>query len=504
MNRLFRKRRQATLLFVLLALTVFPVSQAVSHEPPAEDSFIPELHSSPLGQGEEIGSRREPGRITSVSGTATTLYTNRLHANTKHEVEAAIVALKVNGTDHTVSAFMRDISDPGAKARWRIKTFSSPDLANWTVQTPGLPAGHSTAVDPVLAANPYTSPIAPETVFLGGLTYATDAYERRILPESVVVWRSSSGGQSWSTPVVVAQNVSDHGYSLDKPTIAVSWHTSTRGYVYVAYMQVDGTNANRLYVARSVDGGQTFQAPVLVVQGTLHAPQVLVSSHTGNVYVVYVDYTLNSIRMATSINQGMSWTLETVTNPTGKFLDAYVDRTISGDETCTGGLRAVTVPHARFNSVKGSLGIVWHERQTNSVSSPTDVYFIAKTASGWSAKKRVNVTQANDQWMPALDFDPAGNYVVVFRDRSQDPANKLFRQAWVQIDHDGDFLGSGYVANAFNSDPTVYDKYTYCFAGEYQDIWYWTYSDATGGRFNAIWTGRPNAAYDDVYISGIK
>lgn len=489
-------------------------------EPQTEKEPAPDAETESEGrralraQTGVVESEELQPRVAAVSGSP--VYTHVTTNNTRHEIESAITAVTINSTDHTAGAYMREVNDV-----FRIHTISSTTPSNsglfhWQRQTPSLPTDHEESVDPVLDVNPYTTGQGPTRIHLGGLTYALDSQNRRILPEAITTWRSDNGGQSWLAPVTVESN-STSNFSLDKPDIAVSWYSLSRGYVYVAYVKVKvsgSTFVNELWIARSTNGGASYPSKFHIATGHIQAPQVVVSSNTGKVYVIWVDLDDQQLKLASSPHNAFtSWTNLPSLNAVGRFLSpcefGVCDPIAApGASNCTTGIQAVTVPHARYNWIKDQIGVVWHERETDSGTATTDVFFSAFTASGWLTPKRVNPVQVRDQWYPALDFDTTGDYLVVFYDRSQDTTNLLYREAWAHINSSGTRLNSGFVASVFDSDPSeVYSPGSLCFKGEYQDVWFWGYSDADGPRFHALWTGHPVSATnvdDEVQLSAVK
>ena len=47
-------------------------------------------------------------------------------------------------------------------------------------------------------------------------------------------------------------------------------------------------------------------------------------------------------------------------------------------------------------------------------TAKTDIFFVAKNSAGWHTKQRINPTTANDQFMPGVDFDTTGRFMVTF------------------------------------------------------------------------------------------
>jgi len=521
----------------LVAMSVFVTllgASLAAHEPPPDPSLAahppavriltssatselpepaPELTPDVLGDPSEIQSL-----AAAVSGTP--LYTRQTTSNTAHEVESAITAVTVDNEDHTAVAFMRKVGSVFKIQTISSKTPAATGLTHWVAKTPGLPENHNASVDPVLDVNPYDNSPGSRHIFLGGLTYNTSSSSDR----AIVVWDSDDGGESWSAPVTVDSDNSN-GFRLDKPDLAVSWYLFSRGNVYVAYMRVKQisptTWGTELRVARSIDAGVNWVRSNPIATGHIHAPQIVVSSNTGKVYVIWLDLDSHQIKMASSLyNQFGTWTAQASLNGVGRFLKPCETDPVTGlagcdaiaapsTSVCPGGIQAVTVPQARYNWIKDQIGLVWHERESTTATT-TDVYFSAFGVSGWLTPKRVNPQTGKDQWYPALDYDSTGDYLVVFYDRRQDSSNTLYKEAWAHVNSSGTVLANGFVSGAFTSNPTEAHTFTigantYCFKGEYQDIWFWPYTDANGPRFHALWTGHPSTTIDDeVELSAVK
>lgn len=453
--------------YIPTALRVFGFDPGREHlgEPSEGEPFIEEEG------GEEVALATTP------------LYTNEVNNDLEADVEASIISALDSGA--TSVGYIKRL--PGDIFRNYVG-FTT-DFFSWANTQLPLPFGYSHSADPLQHANVFNDGIAPRRTYLTGIIYNGAS---NITPNAIGVWRSDNGGSTWSNPTLVAVN-SSSTFFLDKPDVEVAWWSGTRGRVYVAYVRFHNTQPqtqNAIFVARSDDGGVSFNAPVQVAQGFFQGPQMLASTVGSRIYVIWSDYNAANERllMAWSDNQGATWTApETVA--TGNLL--------TGADPLTGNVRALTLPMARYNGVRNAIAVVWHELAAD---GRTDIYFATKTATGWSAKKRINPVTANDQFMPALDYDPSGNYLVTYYDRSGDPNNLRYREKWVKIDHLGNILESGEVANGFESDPTLFPAR---FVGDYQDVWWWSFADMLGDRFNAAWAGRPVDRVNP-YVSGIQ
>jgi hypothetical protein len=447
-------------------------------EPRRTGSLVEE---APLQEGEA-----EP-RTGGVTAATVPLYTVPVNDDPQQDVETSIISTL---TSNSASVGYIKRSDTGV---FRNYVGFTSDFTAWTNTLLPIPAGYTQSADPLQHNNAFDTGIAPRRTYLTGIVYNGAA---TVVPNAIGVWRSDNGGASWAGPVLVATN-SDPAFFLDKPDIEVSWYSGTRGRAYVAHVRVNNTNPalTRIYVSRSENGGVSFSVPVWVAntEGRFQGPQMLASTVGTRIYVIWTDFTNPAnerLLMSWSDNQGGSFTAPEVV-ATGNFL------TGAPADFLNGGVRAVTLSMARYNGVRNAIGVVWHERAAD---GSTDIYFAAKTSSGWTAKKRINPVTTNDQFMPGIDYEPSGNYLVTYYDRSGDPTNTRYREKWVKIDHLGNILESGEVAGGFESDPTQFINQ---FIGDYQDIWWWDFTDMLGDRFNAAWVGRPSTRVNP-YVSGLQ
>jgi hypothetical protein len=172
-------------------------------------------------------------------------------------------------------------------------------------------------------------------------------------PNAIVLWRSDDGGVSWLSASVIVSNGSNR-YVLDKPFCAVSWDPGSLGYVYVTWNRVDNLDANQntLFVAVSLDGGNSFLGSYTATTGWVQGPDIVVNSTTGDVYLLWTDFTTNSIRMATSLDHGVHWSPpETVAS--GTFLNP-------NDPLIGGGVRMFTLPN-ELGRGRNGLGVAGKE-----------------------------------------------------------------------------------------------------------------------------------------------
>jgi len=254
-----------------------------------------------------------------------------------------------------------------------------------------------------------------------------------------------------------------------------------------------------LYIATSTDGGAIFGDPKHVASGgIIQGPQIVVNYYYGRVYVLWVDYSLNAIRLSFSDDYGQTWSAPE-TGPTGNMVSNILLK---------GNIRANSLPMARFNHAANKICVVWHEYEGATYN--TDVYYSTKSSSGWLPKKRINddIPDPNypkDQFMPALDFDVSGNLVVTFYDRRNDPNNLKYELYMARIDSNGNILDVNQRVSNFQSDPQFYTDNTgkANFIGDYHDVWSQPYAGIE--YYFSAWIGiPPSNNIGDVYWSLIQ
>lgn len=118
-------------------------------------------------------------------------------------------------------------------------------------------------------------------------------------PTGVWAMRSQDQGDSWSTPIFVADipetvlTDPDNGRGLGRggssvtPSVAVGGNKE----VYVVWHLIESTSSSRILFAKSLDGGATWSAPAaLAVEGTQAFLPTVAVSPSGAVGVTYFDF----------------------------------------------------------------------------------------------------------------------------------------------------------------------------------------------------------------------
>jgi len=386
------------------------------------------------------------------------------------------------------------------------QTFDFANFSSGYLPMP-IPANGQTfqqTADPWLAGNPYTIGLHPGWVYASGVAFQRALNE---IPNAIVLWHSTDGGRTWSTPTEAGNNIivnRNTAYFYDKPAMAINTNTNFLGNVYVAFTKVylGNNNLSILSIARSRDG-QTFD-PTLdiadIAQGNLTGAQVVVDNTSGIIYVIYVDMTSRQVRMASVVDNNSFqplWVMSTE-NVTG-IRPGIINRS---DPALNGGVTAWSLPSAVFFWPTGRICVAWHEH----AAQGTDIFFTSKTPNGaWPANPVQLTNEINDQFMPAMDYDSNDNTLVVgYYDRSYDAGNNISYENTLVVTNDS---GSTILSGPTSMTPGVmYDPTVMPLVsgelGDYQGIFGWNFPG--GPRHNSIYIRAGSTWAVDAWATGIQ
>jgi hypothetical protein len=306
-------------------------------------------------------------------------------------------------------------------------------------------------------------------------------------PNGLFVYRSTDGGLTWAGPYTVIDAVPN--VFEDKELIACDRSGSFfDGNLYVAWARF-GFN-QEVRVARSTDGGETFQAPVFLESGYLQWPVPIVGAG-GVVHVAWVNMGTSSIRMASSTNGGVSFGTPRTVCSLGWSGYGYVSGNITVFSYPAMAVDLTGGPH------HGRLYVAYMDD-----AGPDMDVFLRRSDDGgltWSAAVRANDDLPGngcDQFHPWVDVDSNGDVGVVWLDRRLDPSNWLW-DCYLAVSTDGGAsFGPNVRVSTVSSDPSQADIDRLGRAGligEYIGI------AMAGGYPFPLWTDTRNG-HQDCYV----
>ncbi|MEA2237651.1 MAG: hypothetical protein QOC81_2375 [Thermoanaerobaculia bacterium] len=442
-----------------------------------------------------------------------------INSDVNEDREPSITTVR-NGVTHAetqYSAWMQFYGGPNAP-NFRIMAASN-NGGGWSVATT-LQGPRANNGDPLLSPNNYLGGLNPQTVYLStasvspgpGTPYGDNG---------LLVWMNNGSGWSYQeveshtgTSYSVGNQIIDDRFLIDKPSIVVSQDPNTAGTVYATYLRnpVNGAPSFtqsigfamlddvtppagqwkiRANVPNPPSGSGGLQSPIVVV------PQISHGGPYGRVYVIYLDWGFHRIYVYESDDKGFSCdpkgyfdllndsTIRLAVSPEGRIC---VNRS-AGD--C---IIAASIISARYNwhevsdTPSGSIGIVlnaWDGPDVNTAKMHS--YFFR-----WNPAPTCNpvcspgfdrgpfaLTDASlDSWDPAIDYDPAGNYVVSWYRRT-DTSTLQYKTAFSYVLNGGTLDHTISCPTCRTSDIRRYaiigsPPYAYSI-GDYQDIWYPSY-----------------------------
>jgi hypothetical protein len=245
---------------------------------------------------------------------------------------------------------------------------------------------------------------------------------------SIGVSVSTDGGFSWADPVTVTS--SDIDFS-DKEAIAVDVFPGSPnfGTVYVAWdlnVPTPTTVKQWLMVARSIDGGATYQAPVRIrKKGSGNIGAIPRVAPDGTVYVVWLaDVASGSVFFIShSEDGGQSWSR----------WQAITDVNANGQPGIRDG---AGLPSFAVDSITGDLYVAWQDSRFGGTDQAA---LIKSTDHGqtWSSPMRVS-DGPSDAAAFTVSVAAAGNRVAVsYYSLQNDPQRRFLVDEYVRISTDG-------------------------------------------------------------------
>jgi hypothetical protein len=232
--------------------------------------------------------------------------------------------------------------------------------------------------------------------------------------------KSMDGGETYSQISFVIQSPTGVVFH-DKQWFTID---PNNGNIYVTWTRFQGVQG-RVVFARSTDGGLTWSLPKDISR-TFDIPRQTQGSipgvgPDGTVYVIWIDYQEMSLMLSSSSDHGENWPTfaEPITgvNPVSNYM--------GDNEYRTPTIPSMAVDQSDGNT-SGNIYIVWNDDRNENA----DILLVRSEDGGntWSQPLQVNDDPENstaDQFFPFVDVSPLGDVHVVFYDKREDPDNYL-------------------------------------------------------------------------------
>lgn len=368
------------------------------------------------------------------------------------EVEPYLVVSPLNGT-HLVGVWQQDRwSSGGAHGLAAGVSFDSG--ASWSGVT--LPfsicAGGSAAAgnDFERASDPWLSFSSNGVLYALSLSFTGDIFAANS-SSAMLVSRSVDGGLNWGAPLTLQHDGSN--FFNDKGAITADPADSR--YVYAVWDRLDRNNNGPTYLARSIDGGLSWEAAraiynpgtgdqtlgnqiVVLGDGTLLLFFTRIDNGSGGTYAA----TLYVIR---SGDRGLNWSTAV------KIADALPVPTVDPDTNAP--VRDGSLLAGVAAGPANRLAVVWEDARFSG-GAHNSIAFSQSGDGGlsWSPPVRINGDPAAPAFTPSPQFNSDGAVGVSyfdFRHNGRDPAT-LPTDGWLTVSQDGVNWSERRVAGPFD------------------------------------------------------
>jgi len=244
---------------------------------------------------------------------------------------------------------------------------------------------------------------------------------------SIGVSKSIDGGQTFSAPVIVATPAT--GNFLDREWIDVD----SSGTIHITYTRFTPTASGETVYAQSTDGGLTWMNFNTFEPGVsaFGAIPVIDQSNENNIYVFYVNRNTLQIKFSKSTDGGLNWSAPANIASFARinqFVECNPGGTSNIRPVWNGNLRFLMFVTAETNPTNGEVYVAWHTAELPGGDSETDVVFFRSSDGGntWTGPTSPHPPSIDiDQFHPWMDVTPSGEIKMIWYDRRNDSNNFL-------------------------------------------------------------------------------
>jgi hypothetical protein len=349
-------------------------------------------------------------------------------------------------------------------------------------------------LNPALAVNLYQGDPSV-AAHRAGVFYCSFVDHDAVAPGAnnrLVVARSGDGGVTWPGVSVVVDNSGEAVFE-DKPFLAVDDTSGPfDGTVYLTWVHLPVGASARILLARSTDGGASFDDPVRLNSGPgLYTGPVPAVGPDGEVCVVWTNG--NRLEFSVSTDGGATFTVDrTVTTA------ARLPTPLPGTSFRVPPFASLAIDRSAGPD-RGSLYVVWAD--ATGVGHGPDALLVSSRDLGatWSTPVRVSDdTNGSYQFFPWVAVGPDGAVNVVFHDQRVAPVSPFFH-TYLARSTDG---GRSFERNIRLSDEisdSRLDGFAGAFIGDYIGI------TASSLGVYPTWTDiRPSNGQAEIYIRPLR
>ncbi len=321
----------------------------------------------------------------------------------------------------------------------------------------------------------------------GYVFYSFISFDRSSNDNGLFVARSIDGGETWPQVTPIVENFGSFVPFEDKEYIACDTTSSPfQDNVYVSWTRFPSSpfRPSSIQFSRSTNDGATFTTPMQISDEGGVQGSVPAVGPDGEVYVIWQG---NSSRfyLDVSLNGGVSFGADkTVVQITG-----------ISDSPCyrRNSFPSLDVDRS-LSPYSGSVYVTWSDRR----DGDPDIYFTYSRDEGdtWSTPLRLNtdpVGNGRDQFFPWLSIDDRGRVNVIWYDARNDPDNQIL-EVWGAVSRDG---GQSFDTNFLISD-VPFDPCLDSFLGDYNGV-----VATPNDRIFPLWTDL-RSGDEDVYVNDTR
>lgn len=342
---------------------------------------------------------------------------------------------------------------------------------NWvasTVRLSGL-SGYTEATDPAITYDAQ-----------GNIYYAMIHYQTFGNGDGLFVNKSADNGLTWRNTATEVKKNSDGLVFEDRPAIATDNSISAhQNNVYVTWTSLSD-ESSRILFSRSVNGGESFGSYLELASGKVHTTDVKVDDN-GNIYVAYL-LNNNSIQVRKSVDGGNTFSAPVQAASFEHSGSAYNNTFLLKRDGNLG------VKVRSFPTIAILNNVVYIGYSAKNNDDYSDVYLVKSVDGGQTFSTAIRVNNDNtktDQFMPRLAARN-GKLFMTWLDSRDDASNQSIT-AYVGISSDGTtFSNTNISTQSFNPSSILLKNYI----GDYIGL------AVSNENIVSVWTDGRNSLFD--------